>query len=425
MPHDEEQLQHLIEQANRPWYRIEAAAKAGDKIRAKLHIFDAIGGWFGVRAKDLVKEINDLDVDELEVRLNSPGGQVWDGIAIMNALRAHRATVEVHVDGLAASIASVIAMAGDQIVMSRGAQMMIHCGSTIAWGTAADLRKSLVMLDKTDVNMAGIYAARAGGDAADWLALMQAETWYNAAEAVDAGLADIAEDADVGDDTDDEDVAARFDLSIYNHAGRAKAPAPMSARDIAYARATFPAEGFSALLRMANAAHIPPATEPGPQHKEEAVSFDTLMAGLRERLGITDAETGEAAVLAALDGRLAAQATTTQPPAGTMLIEEGVYNQMRSDAAAGREARDQQITDRRDGIIATAMREGRITAHSAKAFRAQLDDNEDGTVAILATLPENAVPVTELGSSSGGDAEEALYDKVAAATGSTSEETDR
>lgn len=416
MPHDTDDVQTqklLTQDPNRPWYRIENAAKTGEKTRAKVHIFDAIGGWFGVRAKDLVKEINDLDVDEIELRLNSPGGQVWDGIAIMNALRSHRATVEVHVDGIAASIASVIAMGGDQIIMSRGAQMMIHCGSTITWGNAADLRKSLVMLDKTDANMAGIYAARAGGEAADWLALMENETWYNAAEAVDAGLADIAEDSDIGDDEDtSEDAAAQFDLSIYHHAGRSKAPAPLSARDIAHARATYTAEGFPALMRMATAGatHKPPA-EPGPPtNRKESAMTDTLKAGISERLGITDAETDDAAILAALDERLTAQ-STTQPPAGTMLIEEGVYNQMRADAAAGREAREQQITERRDGIIATAMREGRISAHSAPSFRAQLDTDEAGTVAILNSLPEEAVPVSELGTSSADDSIDAEYSR--------------
>lgn len=421
MPHDVQEL--LAQDPNRPWYRVEAAAKNGEKTRAKVHIFDAIGGWFGVRAKDLVREINDLDVDEIEVRLNSPGGSVWDGTAIMNALRSHRAQVEVHVDGLAASIASVIAMGGDEIIMSRGSQMMIHCGSAIVWGNAAEMRKTVAVLDKIDANMASIYAARAGGDADDWLALMAAETWYNAAEAVDAGLADRTdEDATAGDS--ETDVAAAFDLSTFHYPGREQAPAPMRREDVAHARATYTAEGFSALMRMAASAgapQIPPATEPGTKQEEEAVGFDTLMAGLRERLGIADAETDEGAVLAALDGRLAEQATTTQPPAGTMLIEEGVYNQMRSDAAAGREAREQQITERRDGIIATAMSEGRITAHSAKTFRRELDTNEEGTVAILATLPENAVPVTELGSASGGDAEDALYDKVATATGASEE----
>ena len=421
MPHDADELQQLAEQAGRPWYRVEnAAAKAGEKTRAKVHIFDAIGGWFGVRAKDLVKEINDLDVDEIEVRLNSPGGSVWDGTAIMNALRAHRARVEVFVDGIAASIASVIAMGGDEIIMSRGSQMMIHRGSTITWGNASDLRKDAAVLDKIDSNIAGIYAARAGGDAEDWLALMEAETWYNAAEAVDAGLADRT-DEPPADHDDELDASASFDLSLFHYAGRDKAPAPLRRDDVAHARATYGAEGFSALLRMASAsAHMPPvSSEPGNTNRKESAMSDTIKDGLRDRLGITDAEMADEALLAALDGRLTQK--STQPPAGTMLIEEGVYNQLSADAAAGREAREQQITERRDGSIATAMREGRITAHSAKTFRNELETNEEGTVAILSTLPKNAVPVTELGSASGGDADDALYDKVATATGASEE----
>lgn len=402
-------LQRLLSQdPTRPWYRVENAAKTGEKTRAKIHIFDAIGGWFGIRAKDLVEEINDLDVDEIELRLNSPGGQVWDGIAIMNALRAHRATVEVHVDGIAASIASVIAMGGDRIIMSRGAQMMIHCGSTITWGNAGDLRKDAAVLDKIDANIAGIYSARAGGDQADWLALMEAETWYNAGEAVDAHLADEAEDGDVGDDA--EDVSARFDLTIYNHAGRSHAPAPLAARDVANARATFPAEGFSALLRMATAtAHNHPVSaEPGVSNRKESAMSDTIKDGLMDRLGIADAEITDEQLLAAVEDRLSAQ-NQTEAPAGTMLVDKGVWDALQADAKAGREARDQQVTERRNSIIATAMAEGRITKASAEAFRAQLDTNESGTVAILATLPKDSVPVTELGTAS--DPEDSEYAK--------------
>lgn len=408
MPHDE--LLELINQdPARPWYRIEAAAKAGAKVRAKVHIMDAIGGWFGIRASDFVREINDLDVDEIELHLNSPGGGVWDGMAIMNALRAHRAAVEVHVDGIAASIASIIAMAGDEVVMSRGSQMMIHNASTITWGDSAQLRKDAAILDKSDENMAGIYAAKAGGDPADWRALMAAETWYNAGEAVAAGLADRTDDSE-----DTEAAEAKFDLSMYAYAGRAAAPAPLKREDVAHARATYPAEGFSALLRMAagQAAPNPPATESGYHNqKEEAVSFETLMAGLRERLGITDAEANEDAVLASIDARLTAQPATTEQPKGTVLVDEGVLTQLQADAQSGREARDQQITERRDGIIATAMSEGRITAASREAFRASLDRDEPGTVAILASLAKNSVPVAELGTSAGGDFADAEYSR--------------
>ncbi len=412
MPHDTDDVQTrklLAQDPNRPWYRIENAAKTGERTRAKVVIFDAIGGWFGVRASEFVKEINALDVDDIEVRLNSPGGAAFDGIAIMNALRAHPANIEIHVDGLAASAASVIAMGGDQVIMHRGATLMIHDASVIAWGPAATLRKATESVDKLSNTIAGIYAAKAGGDAADWRALMVDESWYTAQEAVDAGLADSAEDTPV-EAEDDAEPTNRFDLSIFRYPGRDQAPAPLRRDDIAQARATYPAEGFSALLRMASAAHMHPvSSEPGETTRRESAMPD-IKDGIRDRLGITDAEITDEALLAAVDERLT-QNTTTSPPAGTMLIEEGVYNQMRSDAAAGREARDQQITDRRDGIIATAMREGRITAHSAKEFRAQLDRNEEGTVAILATLPENAVPVSELGTSSADDSIDAEYSR--------------
>ena len=103
------------------WYRITAEATAEDApTRAKVNIYDAIGGWWGVSASMFVQQLDALDVDELEVHINSPGGAVWDGIAIMNALRQHRARVTVIVDGLAASAASVVAMAGDEVVMGNG-----------------------------------------------------------------------------------------------------------------------------------------------------------------------------------------------------------------------------------------------------------------------------------------------------------------
>lgn len=124
---------------------------------------------------------------------------------------------------------------------------------------------------------------------------------------------------------------------------------------------------------------------------------DTIKDGLRDRLGITDAEITDEALFAALDGRLAQN--STNPPAGTTIVDDGVLAQMRADAAAGREARDQQITERLDKIIADAMADGKMTAKSAKAFRAQLDENEAGTVAIINTLASNTVPVVELGTS--------------------------
>jgi ClpP class serine protease len=149
---------------------------------------------------------------------------VFDGLAIYNALRSHPAQVTVTVDGLAASIASVIAMAGDRVVMNRGAMMMIHDASSLSVGNAQEMRATADLLDKASDNIASIYADRAGGTPEEWRGQMRAETWYLAAEAVDVGLADEAV-TDPEEDAASSDMAAHWDLSIF-----AKVPAHLAAR---------------------------------------------------------------------------------------------------------------------------------------------------------------------------------------------------
>jgi len=377
---------------NRPWYRFEAVA--GAPKRARVSIYDVIGGWFGVNTPEFVAELNALDVDEIELHLNSPGGAAWDGIAIMNALRQHKATVQVVVDGLAASAASVIMLGGDEVVMARGSQVMIHDASGGAFGPAAFVRKTADVLDKLSGNYAGIYAKRAGGDPKDWRELMLAETWYDAEEAVAAGLADRTDEAAEVD----EEATAAFDLSVFNYAGRAAAPAPLNVLALAAAK---------------QSPHAPVSSEPGQQDRKEEPLMEEFLSALRQRLGVTNAEADTVAVLAALDEALAERATIT-PPAGTVLIDQAALAGLQADASAGRQAREEQITARRDGVIAAALREGRITAASAAEFRAQLDVNEAGTTAILATLAKNMVPVSEVGSALGGESseEDRLYESL-------------
>lgn len=206
----------------RDWYRLTNAI--GGNAPAMLHIYGEIGFW-GITASDLVAELAALDVSAIDVHINSPGGEIFDGIAICNALRAHRATVTTYVDSLAASIASVIAMAGDRVVMAPNSQMMIHDGSGFCIGDAADMREMADLLDRQSDNIASVYAAKAGGDVADWRALMTAETWYTAEEAVAAGLADEVSSS-TRSAPDDNSPQNLWDLSVFNYAGRAAAPAP-------------------------------------------------------------------------------------------------------------------------------------------------------------------------------------------------------
>jgi ATP-dependent Clp protease protease subunit len=158
---------------------------------AEVFVYGDIGGWWdGVQADEFAKEIATLDVQTLNVRLNSPGGLVFDGVAIYNALARHSAKVVVHVEGIAASIASVIAMAGDEIQIAEGSRFMIHDPWTIVMGSAADLRTEADVLDGLKSDLIDIYAARteqSRSDLSDWMA---AETWLSARDAVDKGFAD-------------------------------------------------------------------------------------------------------------------------------------------------------------------------------------------------------------------------------------------
>jgi ATP-dependent protease ClpP protease subunit len=141
-------------------------------------------------AKRFLSELKGLDVDAIELHINSPGGSVFDGQAIYSMLKNHKARVDVHIDGLAASIASVIAMAGDTITIPRNALMMIHDPSGFAMGTAEDMRKVATALDKVKGGIIAAYQDRTGKDEAELAELMSAETWMTGDEAVAMGFAD-------------------------------------------------------------------------------------------------------------------------------------------------------------------------------------------------------------------------------------------
>lgn len=209
------------------WYRIENSAE--DPDATDVYVYDSIGGWFGTTADDFIRDMREISTRNINLRLNSPGGSVFEGIAIANAIRTHPANVTVYVDGLAASIASVIALAGDRLVMMPQSQMMIHDASGGCYGNAADMEYMVGLLNKQSDNIADAYASRAGGTADEWRDLMRSETWYSAKEAVAAGLADEVREKPAADATEDA-LAARmqsvWNLTAYRYAGREKAPVP-------------------------------------------------------------------------------------------------------------------------------------------------------------------------------------------------------
>jgi len=203
-------------QQQKTWYRFEVARANPDV--AEIYLHDEIG-MFGVTSGEFVRDLRNLTQPVIKLHVNSPGGSVDDGIAIFNALRTMRATVEVYVDALAASIASVIAMAAapGKLVMAPHSRMMIHEAMAMGFGFAADFEKTAARLRDTTRNIASIYVERAGKDVDHWLGLMAEETWFTDEQAVTAGLADA-----VGRDHEESNflIAADFALlSQYKHGG--------------------------------------------------------------------------------------------------------------------------------------------------------------------------------------------------------------
>lgn len=383
---------------------ITTPAPAGDGTIATIRMYgpiDSWGGWWGVSASDVSDVLDDLPdtVTQIILRINSPGGEVFEAMAILNMLRAHGAAVTAVVDGLAASAASVIAAGCEDTVMSPGTQMMIHSPLSWTYGNAEDLRKLAGTLDSIEESIIEIYRNKAGISA--WGELLSAETWYTAQQAVEAGLADrVAIVKDAGETL----TAGNDDID------------PLEGDDIddLYAQARARLQDHPT---RASAQRKPPSsTEPGNTNQKEVLAMsDALKAGLSARLGVTDAEISDEALLAAVDEVIAEQAETPAAPAasipaGTQLIESNVLDQLRADATAGREAREEQISARRDGIIKNALKTGRITAATSAGFRAMLDADETGATALISSLAENTVPVAEIGHSDGvADADQALY----------------
>ena len=190
------------------WYEVKASAEAGED--AVIDIYDGIG-MFGVTAKDFNRDMKAVLAKDapVAVHINSPGGDVFDGLAIYNMLKEHQGQVTVHIDGLAASIATVVAMAGDEIIIPENAMMMIHNPMSGAFGDAQKLSQVIDVLDKIKASMVGIYSARTGRSAEDVRADMDAETWLTGAEAVALGYAD-ATSAPVR-------LAASYNIRAYQH----------------------------------------------------------------------------------------------------------------------------------------------------------------------------------------------------------------
>lgn len=167
----------------------ENVAGAKKKKTAQMYLYDAVSYWTGNDARSFQRMLSESDAEEIHLHINSPGGSVFEGVTIFNLLADHSADVIVHIDGLAASIASVIALAGDTVNIAENGMVMIHNPSVIAWGDAEVMRKQAEILDQIKEAILNTYESRTALDRAALSAAMDAETWYSADEAITSGFA--------------------------------------------------------------------------------------------------------------------------------------------------------------------------------------------------------------------------------------------
>lgn len=403
----------------------ESASASSSGSVATIRMYgpiDSWGGWWGISAKDVsaaLEEIGD-DVSEIRVRVNSPGGEVWEGMAILNMLRAHRAKITMVVDGLAASAASFIVAAADERIMSPGTQMMVHDASAFAAGDASEMDKARRMLDSVSDSIASVYADAAGGTADEWRATMREETWYTATETVSAGLADRVavvkdegETATAGDDPDLPDdiedaferlVAARFDLSLFNYAGRAHAPAPQtpgrtSAGGSIKTHGTETAMAFSPeqLTTMRQTLGL-------TEDADEATITAALVEAHREA---AEAVAGSAATTPPAQPTPAAGSTETPtPPAaapaagptpGTMVIDVSAWDAIQERTKRLEVADAKRRREERDTVIDQAVRDGKFPVARKDHWVRLWDADPEGTRNVIDGLTKNVVPIDEVG----------------------------
>lgn len=211
-----------------------------DGAEATMYLYDAIGDWYGIGAKDFVKELSGLSAETLHLRINTPGGDVFEARAIATALKQCGMKTIAHIDSLCASAGTYIAIACDEVEMADGGFFMCHKGWTMDIGNADDFRKTADLLDKVDQSIVADYASKTGKGNEELEAMMAAETWFTADEALTYGLIDRVYKEDEGK------AANKWNLSAY-------ANVPEAYTEVQDSTPTYDRERFSRRLSLINA----------------------------------------------------------------------------------------------------------------------------------------------------------------------------
>lgn len=356
-------------------------------------------GW-EITAAETIAKLADMRGD-VTVRVNSYGGDSFEGVAVKNALRAHEGQVTVVVDGVAASAASVIAVGGaDRLVMRPGAELMIHDAWTFADGNAADLTKVAADLERTSQGMAELYAEKAGGDPDEWRDMMRAETWFSAQEAVDAGLADAVEDGRTAEMPVLAKTGPRF-----AYAGRERAPKPkiLEEETMTFANKVAQRLGLSAdvvdeetVLAALEETLAEQAEETVTEPVEEKQGADVTVAD--EKLAADSEDpSGETAEVEPEPAEFAEEPAEDPHETEVVTLPRDVFEELKAAAAAGAQARETERSNALDAEVDQWIAEGRAVAANRGAIRKAMHADPETTRRIYANVPKGTIPRAEVG----------------------------
>lgn len=355
-------------------------------------------GW-EITAAETIAKLADMTGD-VTVRINSYGGDSFEGVAVKNALRAHAGHVTAVVDGVAASAASVIAVCGaDRVVMRPGAELMIHDAWTFADGNAADLTKVAADLERTSQAMAEMYAEKAGGGAERWRDMMRAETWFSAQEAVDAGLADAVEDGR----TAERPVLAKTGPR-FAYAGRDGAPKPkiLEEENVAFAKEVAKRLGLSAdvvdeaTVLAALEETLAEQADEKPAESVEEAEGETADADEDQAAGAEDAS-GEFAAVEPEPAEFAEEPAEGTDEAEVVTLPRDVFEELKAAAAAGAQARETERVNGLDAEVDQWIAEGRAVAANRGAIRKAMHADPEAMRRIYANVPKGTIPRAEIG----------------------------
>lgn len=362
-------------------------------------------GW-EITAKDVRTQLD--DAGDVDVFLNSPGGDVYEGLAIMNALRAHEGAVTVFIEGMAASIASVIAVGGaDRVVARPHAELMLHHAWSGALGNADEMRKSAENLERISANLADIYADKSGMSPDAVLDLMSAETWFSASEALAAGFVDAVEDARSPVVARGREPAFAKAMARFRFNGRGAAPAPRVNNAVESPPREQEGEPMSFLEKIADAVGMSPE-----EVREELSGFfnaqdtedkpgvddpETVKEEPEEEQTSEDSEGTVEGVDAESEDDTEEEEDTAPAPSDSVTLDRETYEVLKAAAHHGWQAKQESEERALVAEVDRWVTEGRISAAlRSKAFAAIKRDAEIARD-LYGSNPKGTIPRAEIG----------------------------